>query len=106
MYTTTTNNNDNDNDNNDNDYSGGMKFIDSNPCGNHPGVVPCRFARIRILYFGSGSGPGRVTRCLGPRADSGRKNTRHNNLVRSLIERAHFVLRIRSNSPGTLHRVI
>ena len=38
---------------------------------------------------GSGSGPGRVTRCLGPRVGSVKKNTRHNNLVRSLVERAH-----------------
>ena len=30
-----------------------------------------------------------LRRCLGPRADSGRKKTRHNNLVRSLTERAH-----------------
>ena len=30
----------------------------------------------------AGSGPGRVTRCLGPCVDSGRNNkTRHNNLV-------------------------
>ena len=37
----------------------------------------------------AGSGLGRVTRCLGPRADSGGKTTRHNNLVRSLTDRAH-----------------
>ena len=38
-----------------------------------------------LMGSGSGSGPGRVTRCLGPRADSGRTTkTRHNNLVRSL----------------------
>ena len=42
-----------------------------------------------LSLFGSGSGPGRVTRCLGPSADSGRKKTRHNNLVRSSTEHAH-----------------
>ena len=56
--------------------------------------------RLHRRSKGSGSGPGRVTRCLGPRADSGKKNTRHNNLVRSLIERTHVQSKQNSNRGG------
>ena len=73
--------------------------------GKHPGDKPSAedSPREKLRYShapargsdtGSGSGPGRVTRCLGPRADSGKKKNqkkkkRHNNLVRSLTERTH-----------------
>ena len=37
-------------------------------------------------FVKNGSGPSRVTRCLGPHADTGSKQTRHNNHVQSLKE--------------------
>ena len=47
-----------------------------------PPLTPAAGADGAVVHdevgLGSGSGPG-----LGPRADSGKKNTRHNNLVRS-----------------------
>ena len=55
------------------------------------------------MRTGSGSGPGRVTWCLGLRTDSGRKKTRHNNLVRSLKERARaqsYTKNGSGNGPG------